>query len=276
MPITASLIAGGVLGAAQVGMGAAQYIQGRKVAKSNVRPEYQVQEAYQGNLDTARYLAQRGIGEKSLQHYTNNSERGLQSTIDAQLQTGASPNAVANAYDIYNQGLSKVAAADSEAWVRNVNDAIKANYAFAEEKSKAWALNKYEPFKDTAQAASAQTSAGVNNMFKGANSAVSALSMYGTSQLYDTQPKSPQVNNGQTQVDMQRNTINATNDYLKQRYDYSPNANRGVDNNGGMSSRTTPRVDMTTFDWSNYVSDTKQNIPNIDNNVNTQVKSNSY
>jgi hypothetical protein len=75
---------------------------------------------------------------------------------------------------------------------------------------------------------------------------------------------------------MQRNTINATNDYLKQRYDYSPNANRGVDNNGGMSSRPTPRVDMTTFDWSNYVSDTKQNIPNIDNNVNTQVKSNSY
>jgi hypothetical protein len=275
MPITASLIAGGVLGAAQVGMGVAQYVQGRKAAKNNTRPTYQVQDEYQKNLDTTRYMAQRGLGEKALEYYNSNSDRGLQSTIDAQLRTGASPNSVSQAYDVYNQGLLRTAAADSQAWVENVNSAIKANYAIAEEKSKAWAINQYEKFKDNAQAASAQTSAGVNNMFKGANSAVSALSMYGVSQLYP--PTTPQANVNKTetaQTELPKTAIDLANSYFSNRARYvQPSAN--VDNIGTISSRITPKVDMTTFDWNNYISGTKQNIPNTDN-VNTQVKNNTY
>jgi hypothetical protein len=270
MPITASLIAGGVLAAGQVGMGVAQYVQGRKAAKNNVRPEYQVQNEFQRNLDTTRYMAQRGLGEKALEYYNTNSDRGLQSTIDAQLRTGASPNSVTQAYDTYNQGLLKVAAVDSQAWTENVNAAIKANYAMAEEKSHEWAINQYEKFKDAAQATSAQKSAGVNNMFKGANAAVSALSNYGISQLYAPQtPKIPQAPMGAE--DMQQTAIKAANDYFSNRALYKPNNG----DNGSVSSMVVPRVDMATFDWNNYISGSKQNIPNTDN-TNTQVKSNTY
>lgn len=182
MPLTASLVVSGISALGKTGVGIEQLIHSKKLADANKRPTFNIQDEYFNNRDIAENMAQHGLTDKSLDFYRTNAERGLTSGIDATLQGGGGVNQIQNLFDNETQSLNQISAKDAEQQNANIKYFMDANKDLAGQKTQAWVLNKYEPFKDKAKAAANERVAGLNNAFTGAGELASTFAAANTAQ----------------------------------------------------------------------------------------------
>lgn len=168
------IIAGLVLAAAQIGQGVAQKSKAAKIAAGNKRPDYEIPNQVIENQKLLESLAQQGLTAGAKQAYTNANDRSLTSSIEAILKSGGSPNLIGEAYDSSTQATSRMALAEDEARIRNINMYIQGQNMLADETSKKWAINKFAPYADKAQQAAQLSSQGSDNIWKGINTGFSA------------------------------------------------------------------------------------------------------
>lgn len=185
MPLTASLVIGGISALGKTGVGIGQLIHGNKLAKNNKRPTFDIQDEYFENRDIAGRMAQRGLSDKALDYYTTENERALGATTGALLQAGGGINSLVAAYDNFQRGASEIAAKDAELQNKNILFYMDRNDAVAKQKVQKWVIDKYEPFKDTAAAASQEKVAGVNNLFTGLSEGAGTLAAYSQATNFD-------------------------------------------------------------------------------------------
>jgi hypothetical protein len=163
MPVPVLAIAAGISALFKYGKGLKQERDGKALAEGNKRPDYSIQQEYFDNQSIAESQAGQGFTSRTVENYNTQNERGLQSTIDAVLQTGGGAGAIQGALGQYQLGNRSFAAADSEKQTANITALYDRNLDLASQKVQEWAIDKYKPFLDTAASATAQKAAGELN-----------------------------------------------------------------------------------------------------------------
>lgn len=180
MPIPALAIGLGLQGAKgiyDIIAGGKQKSDAQKAADNAVRPEYDIQEEYFNNQRIAQNQAQSGLSARAKDFYGTQAERGLTYGVDAALRGGGSPNSIAQLYDTYNQSNTRLAVEDSRLQTDNIRALMAVNKDLAGQKTTKWAIDEYEPYKDTMKAAAAGVNAGTNRQSAGFNSLISTAAV---------------------------------------------------------------------------------------------------
>ncbi len=183
MPLTASLVVGGISAIGKAGVGIGQLLHSNK--NTPVRPEFDIQQEYFDNRDITARMAAGGLTDKSLDFYSDQAGRGLTTSTNAILQAGGGVNAVAGAIDQYQQGVRSIAAEDAERQQKNILAFIDRNDALAKQKVQKWVIDKYEPYKDQTKANAQERSAGMQNLFGGLSEATGLLAGFSTADNYE-------------------------------------------------------------------------------------------
>lgn len=183
-PLTIGAIIGGAQGVGQLVTGIVQKSKAAKMARKNPRPKYEIQKEILDNQNLTESKASEGLSDAAKQVYSTGAERGLSSSINAILKGGGSVNNIADIYDTYQGGISKLALIDEEMRARNIQNMINQNNVLASEKDKQWQVNVFAPYADKAQAAAALSKQGMDNIWKGVNTMTGAATNYLMGQQY--------------------------------------------------------------------------------------------
>lgn len=150
----------------------------RELAANTTRPQYDIEDEYYDNVDIAGNLAQSGLTQEAKDFYGGQADRGLSSSLDALMATGGGINSISKAYDTYLQGNNRIAVEDSERRIANIRSLMDQNSVLAGQKTQQWAINEYEPYKDTMRAAAQSAEAGRQGLFSAASGVASGLANY--------------------------------------------------------------------------------------------------
>lgn len=159
----------------------------RKMAASNIRPTYEINEGEKTNQVLSEDLATRGLADSTKQYYLQNSERGLTASIDAILKGGGDVNAPGQVFGQYNDAIGKLAIADDSQRLQNLGVLLQQNRRMSEQQDKAFQINEYAPFADKAQAAATLAAQGNQWVMSGMQTGMSAISTYGQSYMQNKQ-----------------------------------------------------------------------------------------
>lgn len=178
-----SLIQAG-LALPQAIFGTWQYLNAVKQAKNNVRPEYNIDPAFQNQIDllTANY----GLPQSALASFYNQAGQGATQGINAILSAGGNPNMIAGLINQQNRNFQDVLVKDALAKKADLTGIINAQLQLAGEKDKAFQINKFAPYADSAQAIAQQKNAGLQNITGAFNTASSGIGNALTAGLYDS------------------------------------------------------------------------------------------
>lgn len=187
----ASLAVNGGLGIAKVISGIGQASKGRKLLASAKRPEYKIQDEYYDNRNLAARSAQTGYAQGSKDFFVDQADRGLTSGIDAVLQGGGTVNNISRLYDNYNQANRRFAAEDTQLRDAKLKSFLDANTALAGQETQKWAIDKYEPYKDTVRQANQMINGGTQNAWNGASTVASTASAAAVAAANDTSNPKP-------------------------------------------------------------------------------------
>jgi len=169
-PVTiAALGTQALTGVVQGITGIFQTEKANKMARKNIRPKYDIQQGIEDNQALVESKASEGLSDNAKQVLTTGSERGLSSSIDAILKGGGSVNNIADIYDNFQGGISKLSLVDEEMRAKHVADMIAQNREMAGETEKKWQINEFAPYADKAQAAATLAKQGSDNLWKGIN-----------------------------------------------------------------------------------------------------------
>lgn len=178
--IWASAAIGAVGAGYKVAQGISQNSAANKLQRGLVRPMYKIQDQYYQNQGLAENAAQQGLDQNSLNYYADQSNRGLASGINGILQGGGDVNSIGALYDKFNQGNRAVSVEDSRLKNDNIRYLIDRNKDLAGQETQQWALNKYEPYKDTATAIAGLRNSSSQNVASGIGELGSVVSTLGT------------------------------------------------------------------------------------------------
>lgn len=161
-----------------------QYLNAIKQAKSNIRPEYNIDPAYQNQIDllTANY----GLPQSALNSYYNQAGQGAAQGINAILANGGNPNMIAQLINQQNRNFQDVLVKDALAKKADLSGIIGAQLQLAGEKDKAFQINEFAPYADKSQAIAQQKNAGLQNINSFFNTASSSVANGLTGGLYDS------------------------------------------------------------------------------------------
>lgn len=181
-----------IAGTAIAGAGAAYNIidgankeaDGKRLGANNKRPWYTIPDQYGQNVNLATQQAETGLSPSTLNYYTTQTSRGLGSGISAMLEGGGDVDNLSRLYDQFSQGLSQEAAEDNNLKTQHLGTLINANKDLAGQETQQWALNYYDPYKDTAQLASAEKTGGKQEIGTGIGEAVGAAASASNQSLY--------------------------------------------------------------------------------------------
>jgi hypothetical protein len=215
MPITASLVIGGISAVGKIVGGFSQTAHAKKLARNNIRPTFDIQKEYFENRDIAANMAQRGLSDQALNFFGDQAARGLSASASATLQGGGGINALQNQLDTYQQGIRSIAAQDAELQNNNLKFFIDRNADVAKQKVQKWVIDKYEPFKDTAKAAAQERAAGIQNINTGISEGLGVASSAATAGM--NRDLLPGTSAAQT-------TSNPSSTYTEYASDYDPNS----------------------------------------------------
>lgn len=181
-----SLISGAVTGGLGLLGGGIEYAMGayarhkaEQAAKGNIRPTYQTpqSESYLTNLIQSQGTT--GMSDASRAAYLNNAGEGLGTTINAIQKGGGDPNAIGNAYSNYQKGINSMALYDDSQRMQHLN-AIAQNYTRQSANTdKEFQLNKFDPYKDRAQAIAQQLQSAQQRQTAGLNTMLGGLGSIG-------------------------------------------------------------------------------------------------
>lgn len=168
----------------QAGLGTWQYLNAIHQSKMNQRPLYSINQEYQYNLDLLK--SSLGLPQSALNLYYQNTGQQRSQGIDALLAGGGSANQISQFLNQGNRDNQNILAMDAMQRKQDLQGIIGAQTMLANEKDKAWQLNKYAPYADKAQAIAQEKQAGIQNIFGGLNSASGAFATDATSKLADS------------------------------------------------------------------------------------------
>lgn len=182
--LAAALVTAGT-GVAQGVQGAIQKGKANRMAAKNIRPVYKKPQGIKDNLALAESRAQEGMTDAAKQAYKQNVEHGLTAAISAITNNGGSVNNIGDLYGTYQEGIGRMSIVDDEMRARNAQVLMGANKDDADADDKAWQVNEWAPYADTAQAAAAMAKQGNDNIWKGVNTVVGAGINYATGKMYE-------------------------------------------------------------------------------------------
>jgi hypothetical protein len=167
---TAGVIA---LGAslAQAGVGAAQAIKGRQIAKRTVRPTYSMPESVRKNLAMDEANANVGMNAASKQIAMQGIDRGTAAVLNAGSSRRAGLAGLAGVVTSNNDAFSNLAAMDEMARLRNQEKLRETRNTIAGYEDKEWQLNKFDPYQMKVEESQALKGAGMQNIGGALNTA---------------------------------------------------------------------------------------------------------
>lgn len=188
MPLPPLLLAGlGIQGLSAVAQGILGISQAddAEELRNRTRPEYNIENEYYDNVNTAASSAQFGLTPQSKDFYSSQADRGLNRSVDAALRSGGSINSFADLYDTYLQQNYRIAAEDSQLREAKIRNFMQTRSDLAAQKTQQWAINELEPYKDSQQAAAAAEASSTKNLFGAASTVASGLATAATAGTYD-------------------------------------------------------------------------------------------
>lgn len=183
-------IASAAIGAVGAGykiyQGISQNSAANKLQRGLVRPMYSIQPQYYNNQSLAENQAQEGLSEDAKNYYGDQANAGLSAGISGILQGGGDVNNINSLYDKYNTGNRAIATQDSQLKNDNIRYLVDRNKDLAGQQTQQWAINQYEPYKDTATAISGLRGASGQNISGGISELGSVASIMGKANTPDT------------------------------------------------------------------------------------------
>lgn len=163
------LIAGGVLGAGEIGYGLYEQNKARKAAAANIMPQYQIPGEEFQNLSLAESQAGQGMSAASRQQLYQNTANTQGQSIDAILRGGGDANSISNLASNTQNQLNNTAIYDDKARLANLQNLQSARARVSASRDKAYQVNQYQPWANRAQAISQQLQGSQNMINSGIN-----------------------------------------------------------------------------------------------------------
>lgn len=181
MPVTASAVAGVVAGGAQFFDSLGKEKKAKAELAALTPAYYKIQDEYFQNKNISQNLAQGGIPNATKDYVTNESQRGLGSSLSAILQAGGSPNDVSGLLDTYDRSIERVGAQDAEQRLQNIQYYMNANKDLAGQKNTQWTINEYQPYQNKLKELTERRAAAEQNKWGGIGTALGSVTAAGTS-----------------------------------------------------------------------------------------------
>lgn len=152
-------------------------------ARKNKKPIYQIDPAFQYNIDILKNTM--GLPQSALNLYYNSIGKSTNQGINAILGAGGNANQISSLVGNQNQQFQQIAVQDALQKKQDIGGILAAQLALAGEKDKQWQINEYSTWADKAQAIAAQKAAGWRNIGGSANASSGALANTATMKLAD-------------------------------------------------------------------------------------------
>lgn len=172
MPVTASLVAGGLSSA----FGAYQYLQGQQLAKQAKRPTYEIPMELKNKLTSAQMAALEGMSEQERKQYLDNLQRVANFQMSEMGSRKAGLVGAAELGQTQADALTKLAVESENMRRENQRYLGSVQSEMAGEKQKEFELNKLAPYQSQVAAAEAMKGAGIQNVWSGLGAAQKGLS----------------------------------------------------------------------------------------------------
>lgn len=156
--------------------------RGRRLAKQNVRPMYQIPDEYKQNLAIAEDMARTGLGQQQYNQASQNITRNQTAGLRA-LSRSANPGAgIASLLRSSNDATNNLNVQDANAQRQNQMFAIQQRGVLGQQKLAKQNWDRLQRYQEQAQAAAALQGAGQQNMFGALNnlSSLAQTSMAGS------------------------------------------------------------------------------------------------
>lgn len=167
----AAIISGG-MGLAQAGLGYAQKMKAAKLARNNPTQKLNDDPYLDDQYALTASYAQQGLSDGTKQLLTSTVDRNLSGSITDVLRAGGSINNIADLYEGSQNVLRQVALEEERAKMRNIESFIQnGTQVKANENRDQFMINKWVPQRDTAQMIAELSKQGMDNIFKGLDTA---------------------------------------------------------------------------------------------------------
>lgn len=175
------------LAAFQIGKGIVDSNNAKKDAKNalgQIKP-YKTPQAVLDVLQATQYNAQSGFDPTTLNYLTNQTDNAFGGSLATAERLGFDPNALSSIFGQKINGIMQIGAQNHALQMQNFSsyinalDVVSSNDA-AEQKS------KQDLLKDQLQKAAQEKAIATQQINAGLNTAISALSNYGTSKLFSS------------------------------------------------------------------------------------------
>jgi hypothetical protein len=168
----ASSVGGEILGAAQLYSGIKNLKQDKADLSNLRRPFYKIQDEYIQNKNISEAQAGDGLGAATKDYYTNESGRGLNSSVSALLQGGGDMNMISSLFDKYNRSTAGLAAEDAQAHQKNIQYFQQSNRDLAGQKTTQFVVNELQPYENKLKELTQRVAADKANEWGGAQTIV--------------------------------------------------------------------------------------------------------
>lgn len=157
-----------------IAKGIKQNKQAREIEKMNIRPEYRISRGTLANIALAKQASQEGLTPATYNKNLNQLNLGFSSALQNNILYGRGNTNVNTAVRAYNEGVDNLNAADEQARVRGRQELMEANSQLAREEQNQFNWQA-EGYQEKAQRAAQLRSAGDENIYSAAGTALSAV-----------------------------------------------------------------------------------------------------
>jgi hypothetical protein len=162
-------IISGVMGLAQLAVGANQKAKARKDAQNNTMPPYEISSLYGDTLGVAQREANYGFSPETLNAFTQTSQQNLASGAENILRGGGDINDIAKLYGIDNNARKNLAFENDKLRATKLQNLFDQSAQYAGQQAIQWRLNYFDRWKDRAVASASLLQGGNNMMQSGFN-----------------------------------------------------------------------------------------------------------
>jgi hypothetical protein len=186
-PVTLALLVSAGTAAAKTGIGIGQAAKGRKLAKSAVRPAYQIPSSVEDYLKNASAMAQTSTlpGQQLMEEKLSASTgAGIRSAEQGASSSAGLMATIAGLKGAEQEKLTDIGIAGAQYQDANKQRLQEALLKYGQFEDKAFDVNQMAPFYEKTEAAQAMTGAGMQNIMTGIEGLGGAASIAGTEGLF--------------------------------------------------------------------------------------------
>jgi hypothetical protein len=175
MPVTLTMVGGQLASGLISGIsGLSQKSKAKKMAKDNIRKDYEIPKEIQENQAMAKAMANTGLQGTQLSEAQKNIERNKQSAISQAVDRRGGLNTVGAIVGATDAAYGSLAAQDTAQRMANISNLMNQNKTMASYRDKAFGYNQEQKYQENAQAIRALQSSGSQNLNNAANAILGA------------------------------------------------------------------------------------------------------